>query len=104
MMLARSSENADRIHEVFSWIINGISQHDIEKGIVERWPDAKVRPLIVDAMKRIASAADASTDAVHGWAIEATKSVYKRAMDTGDFATALRAIKQFMQLSEKCEK
>ena len=93
-------EAADPIHDVFVWILSGACQHDIEKAIAEQHPRANPRSVMVSAMQRIAESAASDPDVVKGWAIEATRQVYQRALEAGDFASALRSLKQIVELSE----
>jgi hypothetical protein len=98
--LARLATPQDRIHQVSVWILEGNSEHEIQQTISTLWPDAKARPLIVQAMQGIAKNADADADVVRGWAIEATRTVYKKALESNDFSAALRALKQITDLSK----
>lgn len=90
---------ADRIAQVFTWILSGASEHEITDAISTTWPDAESMPLIVAAMQRIAKSADAESDVILGWCIESTRLVYQRAIEANDLATALRAIKQLHSLA-----
>ncbi len=84
---------ADKIHQVFQWIVAGHSEHDIVESIEAKWPGDRARPLIIAAMKRIASSGDADPSSVRGWCIEAARSIYQASLAAGDFASALRAVK-----------
>jgi len=90
---------ADRIAQVFTWILSGASEHEITEAISSNWPEAQAMPLIVAAMQRIAKSADAEPDVIRGWCIESTRLVYQRAIENNDLATALRAIKQLHQMA-----
>lgn len=98
--LAALATPEDRIHQVSTWILEGASEHEIQQTATALWPDAKARPLIVQAMQRIAKGADADPDVVRGWAIEATRTVYRKALEANDFSAALRALKQITDLSK----
>ena len=91
----------DRVHQVFQWIIGGASEREIEQAAAKEWPDVKVRPLIVTAMKGIAKSARPDPETVEGWAFEGLRVIYQRALEAGDFSAALRAIKQIVELSRK---
>lgn len=92
---------ADRLHQVRGWILSGASEHEIAQAIAATWPDAKGRPLIVDAMKRIARDGAGDPDVVRAWTVEATRLVYQRAMEAGDYASALRALRQIVELTQE---
>jgi len=88
----------ERVNQVFTWIIEGASEHDIADAIAKEWKDAQAMPLIVAAMQRIAKSADSEPDVVRGWCIEATRHVYQKSIEANDLATALRAVKQLQGL------
>jgi hypothetical protein len=92
---------ADRLHQVTTWILSGASEHEINEAIAKNWPTVKARPVIVQAMARISREGDGDPGEVKAWAVEATKLLYKQALAAGDFATALRAVKQIVELSEE---
>jgi hypothetical protein len=98
---AAAATPAERTHQVATWILGGACEHDVAQAIEATWPGAKPKPLIVEAMKRIAKSADADPAVVKGWAIEATRSIYQKALDVADHQTALRALKQIVELSGK---
>jgi len=95
----------DKVAQVYAWIIAGASEYEINETIRKNWPKQQTRPLIAEAMKRIA-AAGAKPDAasVKGWCLEAMRLVYKTALETGDTATALRAIRQIEEVAAPTEK
>jgi len=99
--IAKAKPSAGQLEQVRKWIIGGGSEQEIIEAIAATYPDAKAQPLIVEAMAAIAKSADADKDIVKGWAIEATRSIYQKAVEVGDHATALRAIRQVQELSEK---
>jgi|GEM_PF-3708103 len=84
----------DRIDQVFTWILNGGSEHDIIEASQKTWPDCQPMPLIVAAMTRIIKSAESDPSLIRGWCIEATRHVYQKAIDANDLPTALRAVKQ----------
>lgn len=87
------------LQQVIQWIVSGFSQADIEQAIAHTWPRKQARPLIVQAMTRIADSADPEPAIVRGFAIEGTRTIYQRAMSMGDLQTALRALKQLVDLA-----
>jgi hypothetical protein len=98
--IVKTSE-ADRVHQVFQWILSGASEHEIAQAIAEKFPNVGAKPLIVSAMKRIEKSADADASVVRGWAIESTRQIYQQALAAGDHANALRAIKQLTELAKQ---
>jgi hypothetical protein len=84
----------DSTAQVQAWILSGASENEIVQAIENYWPDNKPRPLLVTAMKKIAAGANPDPDSLRGWCIEATRTVYQRALESRDYGAALRAIKQ----------
>ena len=68
--------------------------------IREMFPDAKGRPLIVQAMKQIAEAGEPDENLVKGFAVEGTREIYRKCMEVGDHQTALKALRQLVDLSK----
>ena len=87
--------------QIVKWIIEGQSVHDIRESIETAWPDKNAQPLMVAAAREIEKAADVEPALVRGFAIEATRTIFQKAMEIGDLATALRAVKQLTDLAGK---
>jgi hypothetical protein len=84
----------DRVAQVYQWIITGASEFEIVEAVEKTWPGAKARPLILSAIKKIANNASPDADTINGWCFEASRHVYQRAIEVGNFNAALRAIRQ----------
>jgi hypothetical protein len=84
---------------VFVWILQGACEHDIQEAIAATWPDREARPLITAAMSRIMASADADAGMLRGWCLEATRSIYQQAIAVNDHQTALRGVKQMMEIA-----
>lgn len=95
------SRTREPIDQVYAWILEGASEHEIIQAAAELWPDVKARPLITAAMKRIAPASGIDADRLAGWCIEATRLVYQRAIESNDLASALRAVKQVCEIRRR---
>lgn len=50
------------------------------------YPNVKTRPLIAGAMLKIVKSADADAGTVLAWAIEASRGIYQKATEAGDFS------------------
>jgi len=97
--LAIAALPPEQVNQVFNWIVDGRFEHDITEAIAEHFEGAQPKPLIVAAMQRIAKSADVEPDIIRGWCIEATRHVYQKAIELGDLATALRAVKQLHSMA-----
>lgn len=92
-------DQSKKVHQVFLWIISGATEHQIHEAIALEWPAADARPLSVAAMARITEAADFDAKTIRGWCFEAYRDLYRRMIETGDFAGALRAVKEIQTLT-----
>ncbi len=90
---------AKQVNQVFRWILSGASEHDIVEAIAQAFPDSDARPLIVQAVAKIAESASLNGDIVLGFCVESTRDLYRRMVEIGDFPGALRAIRQLRDLT-----
>lgn len=88
-----------QVEQVFQWVVEGKGQADIEASILEYWPETPVKDLALAVTTRLIEASKFTPDVVRGMAIEATREVYKRALDTADLVVALRAIRQLWEMT-----
>lgn len=95
------AETAARIEQVFKWIISGHSEYDINEAIGAQWPEEKTKPLIVAAIQKIRDTGTIDAKTLNGWCFESTRDIYRRMIEIGDFAGALKAIKQLAEFAKK---
>lgn len=91
----------DPLRQIVGWIIAGNNEADVLDAITAQWPDAKAKPLIVKAIKAIAEAGQPDADVIRGFAIEGTREIYRKALEVADHQTALRALKQLVELANR---
>lgn len=89
----------EQIQQVYQWVIEGKSQDDIEFSIREHWPEADGTSIALAVTTRLIEASEFTPEVVRGMAIEATREVYKRALETADLQVALRAIRQLWEMT-----
>jgi len=89
----------DPLRQIVAWIVQGHGEADIHEAAAAKWPDAKVRPLIVKALAEIAKAGEPDGKLIRGFAIEGTREIYRKCLEVADHQTALRALKQLTELS-----
>jgi hypothetical protein len=100
--LAKQTTEAATLRQITQWIIAGHTQADVVDAIAEKYPNEKARPLIVAALKQLAEAgAQPDANLVRGFAMEGTREIYRKATEIGDHQTALRALKQLMDLTKQ---
>jgi hypothetical protein len=88
------------LRQVVGWIIAGHTEPDIRDAIAQNWPKEKARPLIIQAIRQIEEAGEPDPRLIKGFAIEATREVYRKCMEVGDHQTALRALRQLVELAK----
>lgn len=86
------------------WILLGNSEHVIRESIESEFPDADPLQLITGVMNHFLQVATLKPEGLvttYGWCLEATKETYRRLMDIGDYAGALKAIRQIKDLADQ---
>jgi phage-related baseplate assembly protein len=89
------------VNQVFEWIVSGHSEHHILDAINSQLAGQAARPLIDAAWVRICQTGEAPLNSIIAWAIEASRMSFQKLIETGDFAGALRAAKQVVDLAER---
>lgn len=84
---------------MFQWILTGASEHQIKEAIDNAWPGQEAQPLIVAAVDELRKSGDFETGVIRGWCFEASRDLYRKMTEIGDFAGALRAVKQILQMA-----
>jgi len=87
------------VTQVFLWIVQGQTEAHIIEAIQTTWPEADSRPLIAAALDEITKAGDLDKKLIRGWAFEASRELYRQMIAVGDFASALRAVKQIADMA-----
>ena len=90
---------AERVEQTVKWLLTGARDADVVEAIRTTWPDQELQPLILAAIDNLAKSAEFEAAVVRGWCFEATKQLYQNMTAIGDFAGALRAVKQLAELA-----
>ena len=99
--LATLDTDAARVNQVFQWIVQGATEHDILEAMRQAWPQTAHAPLLLAAIDKIRDSSQIDAVTVLGFCVEATRDMYRRMVEIGDFAGALRAVKQLRDLAVK---
>ena len=86
--------------EVIDWMLQGASGGHIIAAIGERFPALDVKTLMNGAAKHFENTAKADIGVLRGWCLEATRDLYRRLIDVGDYPNALRAVKQMRDFTK----
>lgn len=97
-MTATAQEST--VKQVIAWILEANSERDIREAIGTKFPGENAQAAIVAAVKEITAIGKEDPAFTRGWALAATKELTRRMIEVGDFANALRGIKQASQLAE----
>lgn len=96
--LATVSQTA-KIQQVIRWILEGNTREAIEEAIADTWPDEKHKPLIVAAMSALKRSARSMRTNATAWCIESLRFLYQKQVEIGEYAGAMRAVKQIADLA-----
>ena len=94
----KPNETAKKLNQVKRWILDGWSEYEIATAAAEEWPGENVKPLIATVMESLCDSAKFDSRVVVGWCFEATRDLYRRMVEMGDYAGALKAVKQLTDL------
>ena len=92
--LALLQTDGARTNQVFQWIVQGATEFDIQEAMHQAWPDANHASLLLAAIEKIRESNQIDPHTVLGFCFEATRDLYRRMVEIGDFPGALRALKQ----------
>lgn len=80
-------------------MLTGATLHDISDAIRTTWPDTDADELLERVQQQLGEGAEIDADLLRGWCYHATRELYRRMVEIGDFAGALRAVKLLSELS-----
>ena len=81
-------------------ILEGNTRQDIESAAKNLFPGVRIGPVFDHALAAFATVANESSEVVGGWCIETSRDLYRKMIEVGDYAGALRAVKQVMDTAK----
>lgn len=94
--------DTEKVEQILKWMLAGESEFTIAQSMAEHWPHSPAGPLITAAVDQLVkSATENDETVVTGWCFQATRFVYQRQIEIGDYTGALRAIKQMAEFARK---
>lgn len=94
--------DTEKVEQILKWMLAGESEFTIAQSMAEHWPNSEAEPLITAAVDQLVkSATENDETVVTGWCFQATRFVYQKQIEIGDYTGALRAIKQMAEFSRK---
>jgi len=100
-MAKRRIAEKKAVQNAISWILEANSEHHIREALAKLHPKSDPTLTIEKAVKEITAIGKEDPDFIHGWAMAATRELARKMISVGDFANALRAIKQASSLAGK---
>ena len=88
------------IESVVDWMIQGANGSQILEAIAEKFPTLDSSTLIRGAGDHFDRIARADTSLLRGWCFEATRDLYRKMLEVGDYPNALRAVKQMRDFAK----
>ena len=87
--------------QVIAWLLDGHRDEDIREALAFRWPEINRDAVLAEVIQYFEEAATCDKTVLVGWALEAYRDLYRRMVAIGDFANALRAVKELAALAGK---
>lgn len=103
---AAKKANADQAAaaDVLAWLVDGQRENDIREALAVEHPSANPENVLNAAAEHFLQAGQQCNRAVLvGWALEAYRDLYRQAKAQGDFAVAMRAIRELLALAPDTE-
>ena len=94
------ASEAARTNQVLHWILEGATEYDILEAMQQAWPDGNHSSILLGAIEKIRESSRLDRTTVHGFCVEATRDLFRRMVEIGDFPGALRAIRQLRELAK----
>jgi hypothetical protein len=91
---------AEALPRIYGMILEGNTRPDIEAAAPSIFPGIDVPKVIDHALARFASVADEPPDVIGGWCLESSRDLYRKMVEVGDYAGALRAVKQVTETAK----
>lgn len=81
-------------------MLQGASGSQILEAIAEKYPDMDAGKLLHIAGEHFERIATSDNALIRGWCLEATRELYRRMIEIGDYPNALRAVKQLRDFAK----
>ena len=77
-----------KLNQVYNWILSGASDYDVIEAVQAAWPGEPIKPLLKAAVRKMQEAASIDADTVVGFCFAASRDLYRRMVEFGDFTGA----------------
>lgn len=86
-------------YQTLKWVLDGQHERDILEAIGHKYPNADPRKTLDAVMDHLTALAGADPTILRGFAMAAYREIYCRALTIGDFANAIRCVKELSNLA-----
>ena len=93
------AETPDPLKAVMKWILQGNEAGDVQEAIKKNYPGADEKALVAAAIDEITEIGNETPEFTRGWALASTRELVRKMIEVGDFANAMRGIKQIHDLA-----
>ena len=84
---------------VLAWILAANDERDVREAIRKEFPDADEAAVLSAAVEELEAIGNESPEFTRGWALAATRELVRKMIEVGDYANAMRGIKQVNELA-----
>lgn len=81
------------------WILEANDERDVREAIRSKFPEAQGDEVIHLAVQEIMATGNEDPAFTRGWALAATRELIRKMIEVGDYANAMRGIKQVAELA-----
>jgi len=99
--MSKPASEAEKIHHVLTWMLEGNSEHLIREAVESTWPGEDATPLIVKTLRQVGKSAELTRETAEDWSIEALKFLYQKQVEIGEYAGAMRAVRELVTMAAK---
>lgn len=89
----------ETVHQVIQWLISGAPDIDVREAAASKFPEHKTPAVMEAAYNFCRQHAHPDPDTVRGWVFLAARDLYRRQIEVGDFASALRTLREIDHLA-----
>lgn len=84
---------------VIAWLLDGHRDEDIKEALATKFPEVNAVAVLAEVVQHFQEAATCDKTVLLGWALEAYRDLYRRMIAIGDFAGAMKAVKELAGLA-----
>ena len=91
--------NEAAAYHALKWLNRGHDETQIREALQKEYPKADYAATLAKVMEHLQNVGAADPVTINGWCFEAARDLYQQMVEIGDYANALRAIKEIHRLA-----